>query len=331
MLLRFTLALVLLGAAAWTRAQEEPVTAADLLEFIPDVVADYGRGEQLRGDEVRPLVAPQVQAMLANGVTPTPEQVRAWTVALIDGMINQRLALQEAERHGVTVDVEAGRRLVADQQERLGRKAFERALRLQGVTAEQQALHLAENEAVSRWLESGAPTDDRITEATAREYYQEHPDEFRRPTVYHVAHLLIAVPEAATAEQVTAARQRADGARTALLRGESFAALAKSLSDCPSKADGGDLGPLPAGRLPPAFETAALALEPGQIGGPVRSPLGWHLIRGGPVTPGSPVPFAAVREELLARLRRTARENARQTLIRDLRERARVTIYVRAP
>ena len=117
MLPRFTFALTLalLGAAAWTRAQEEPVTAADLLEFIPDVVADYGRGEQLRGDEVRPLVAPQVQAMLANGITPTPDQVRAWTVALIDGMINQRLALQEAERHGVTVDVEAGRRLVADQ------------------------------------------------------------------------------------------------------------------------------------------------------------------------------------------------------------------------
>jgi len=315
--------------AAW--GQGESVTAADLLEFIPEVVADYGQGEQIRGEEVKPLIAPQVQAMLANGAKPTPEQVRAWTASLVDGMINQRLVLREAARQGVTPDLEAGRRLVASQQERLGDKAFERVLRLQGVSADQLARHLAENEAVNRWLESIGPAPESITEAAARTYYQQHPEEFRRPAVYHVWHLLVAVPEDAAAEAVAAARQRADGLRALAARGESFAALAAAHSDCPSKLDGGDLGPLPAGRLPPAFESAALALMPGQISDPVRSPQGWHLIRGGIVIPGAEVPFASVCEDIVAALQRTAIEEARHNLIRRLREQAHVSVYVSAP
>ena len=94
---------------------------------------------------------------------------------------------------------------------------------------------------------------------------------------------------------------------------------------------GGDLGPLPQGRLPPAFESVALSLEADQISDPVRTPSGWHLLRGGSVVPGGRRPFAEVREALLTELREARRETLRGDLIRRLREQAQVSIYVTAP
>lgn len=313
------------------RLQGADVTAADLLDFIPAVVADYGNGEQLSATDVVPLIAPQVQAMLANGITPTPEQVHAWTVNLVDGMINQRLVLREALRAGATLDLEAGKTLVDEQRQLLGRKGFERSLRLQGVTAEQLALHLAENATVDRWLASSATPEDTVTEQDALAFYQEHPDTFRRPAIYHVSHLLIGLREDAPDAEVAKAREQVVSRRTEVAQGTAFAVLATRHSDCPSKVDGGDLGPLPQGRLPAPFESVALSLGPGQISEPVRTPSGWHLIRGGSMVPGGLLPFAAVRETLLAERQNARREARRTDLIRRLRDEAHVSIYVTAP
>jgi parvulin-like peptidyl-prolyl isomerase len=329
--LSICLPLLLLALAAPARGQGEGLTAADLLDFVPAVVADYGNGEQLRRDEVIPLIAPQVQAMLANGIKPTPEQVRTWTVGLVDSMINQRLILRAALRAGATLDIEAGQRLVEDQRKRLGRKGFERSLRLQGVSAEQLAKHLAENAAVDRWLASLEPAGDSVTDQAAQAFFDAHPDQFRRPATYHVAHLLVGVRDDAPDAEVAKARNQVASLRTDLASGSAFATLAARHSDCPSKANGGDLGPLPQGRLPPAFETVALGLEAGQISNPVRTPSGWHLLRGGPVVPGGKLAFAEVREAILAELRDTRRETLRGDLIRRLREEAHLSVYVSAP
>lgn len=330
-LLSICLAVVLLALTASAHGQTEEPTAADLLDFIPAVVADYGNGEQLRGAEVTPLIAPQVQAMLANGARPTAAQVRTWTVNLVDSMINQRLILREALRAGVTLDLEAGQRLVDDQRQRLGRKGFERSLRLQGVSADELAQHLAENAAVDRWLASIPPPENRVTDQAAQAFYDGHRDQFRRPATYHVGHLLVGIREDASADEVAQARTQVANLRAEIASGTAFAALAARHSDCPSKANGGDLGPLPEGRLPPAFESVALSLEAGQISEPVRTPNGWHLIRGGPIVPGGRLAFPEVRQTILDGLRDAQRETARGDLIRRLREEAHLTIYVTAP
>jgi parvulin-like peptidyl-prolyl isomerase len=325
------LVLLLLSLAPAARAQTDGLTAADLLDFIPPVVADYGNGEQLSATDVVPLLAPQVQAMLANGLKPTPEQVRTWAVSLVDSLINQRLVLREALLAGATLDLEAGQRLVDEQRKLLGRKGFERSIRLQGVTAEQLARHLAENVAVDRWLADSTAAEEGVTDPAAQAFYDTHPDAFRHPAVYHVSHLLCALREDAPDDEVAKARDQVAGWRAEIAQGVAFASLAARYSDCPSKTNGGDLGPLPQGRLPPSFESLALSLEGGQISDPVRTPSGWHLLRGGSVVPGNLLPFANVREAILTELRDTRREARRGELIRRLREEAHVSIYVTAP
>ena len=62
--------------------------------------------------------------------------------------------------------------------------------------------------------------------------------------------------------------------------GRSFANLARQYSDDPQTRDnGGELGWFQQGQAVPEYEDAALALKPGQISAPVRSPYGLHIIR----------------------------------------------------
>ncbi|MBN2494938.1 MAG: peptidyl-prolyl cis-trans isomerase [Deltaproteobacteria bacterium] len=61
--------------------------------------------------------------------------------------------------------------------------------------------------------------------------------------------------------------------------GGDFAALARQHSDCPSGAQGGDLGAFGRGQMVAAFEQTAFALEPGQVSGVIETPFGYHLIK----------------------------------------------------
>ena len=66
---------------------------------------------------------------------------------------------------------------------------------------------------------------------------------------------------------------------TELQAGGDFADKARRHSDCPSKANGGDLGKFGKGTMALEFEKAAFALEVGQTSGVVKTKFGYHLIR----------------------------------------------------
>ena len=92
-----------------------------------------------------------------------------------------------------------------------------------------------------------------------------------------------------------------------LAAGESFEALADELTIDPSgKGRGGDLGFFGRGRMVPAFETAAFALEPGAVSAPVQSQFGYHVIKLEERRDIAPPPLSVVAPQIREMLGRQA-------------------------
>lgn len=61
--------------------------------------------------------------------------------------------------------------------------------------------------------------------------------------------------------------------------GESFEKVAEDFSNCPSGKQGGNLGEFGKGMMVAPFESAAYALEVGEVSGPVKTQFGYHIIK----------------------------------------------------
>jgi peptidyl-prolyl cis-trans isomerase SurA len=96
----------------------------------------------------------------------------------------------------------------------------------------------------------------------------------------NVAHILIAVPEKASAMQIQALRNKALDVQGRAAQGGNFAQLAKENSDDTKTRDqGGAFGKRPISRLPDLFVNATQELKVGQVSQIVRSNAGFHIIK----------------------------------------------------
>jgi len=95
---------------------------------------------------------------------------------------------------------------------------------------------------------------------------------------YKLSHILVAIPEGATNEQIAAKQKKAETAARALLGGAKFAEVVTRYSEAPDALAGGDLGWRAAGRLPPSFLEALEQIKPGQATPIMRSPAGFHIL-----------------------------------------------------
>lgn len=89
-----------------------------------------------------------------------------------------------------------------------------------------------------------------------------------------------------------------------LAEGADFAELAAENSIGPSGPNGGQLGWFTAGMMVPEFETAAFALEVGEVSPPVQTQFGWHVLVLNDSREQQPPALEAVRAELIEGLRR---------------------------
>jgi parvulin-like peptidyl-prolyl isomerase len=64
-----------------------------------------------------------------------------------------------------------------------------------------------------------------------------------------------------------------------LKKGEKFGNVARAISRCPSAKHGGDLGTFTRGKMVKEFETAAFALQKGEVSGVVKTKFGCHIIK----------------------------------------------------
>lgn len=95
----------------------------------------------------------------------------------------------------------------------------------------------------------------------------------------HLAHIIIPVPQGASAEDIAKARQQADKVTQAVATGMDFSAAAMRWSQAPDALDGGDLGWVSLGSLPQQFADLVASLKPGQVTPPLRDPAGYQIFK----------------------------------------------------
>ncbi|GAA5109374.1 peptidylprolyl isomerase SurA [Orbus sasakiae] len=95
----------------------------------------------------------------------------------------------------------------------------------------------------------------------------------------NISHILISIPENPTKKQLDDATAKAKDVITRLQKGESFAKLAASYSNDDNALKGGSMGWHKLNELPSIFEERLVRAQKGDIIGPLRSGVGYHILK----------------------------------------------------
>ena len=306
-------ALALLACAGPAR----PVAAAvEPIERIVAVVND----DVVLESELRNRLRTVVAQLRERATRLPPEPVLRRQV--LERLILERLQLQLAERLGIRVDDETLNRAIRDIARRNGMdlETFRAALERDGFSFERFREDIRNEMIIARLQRQQVASRVTVSDREVEEFLASAQAQARR--AYHVAHILIAVPEAASPEQIAAARREAEAVAARARAGEDFAALAAAHSDGQKALEGGDLGWRRADELPSVFADVVPRLKPGEVSEVIRSPSGFHIVKLLEVRGDEPHVVEQVRlRQILLRPGELLSEDEARLRLEQLRER----------
>ncbi|MGH8300318.1 MAG: peptidylprolyl isomerase [Steroidobacteraceae bacterium] len=250
-------------------------TQGALLDRIAAVVND---GVVLES-EVDAQMKEVTTRLQAQNMAPPPESVLRKQV--LDRLILQRIELQQANRDGITISDDQLNSALADVAKR-NNIAFSD---LPTVLSQQGIDYASYREQMRQQLTIGLLRQRDVLQrivVTPREIDQFLAKQTTQPATneeYNVSHILIGVPPNATPAQIAQAQQRADDVYRRAGKGEDFGKLAVAYSNSEDALEGGSLGWRQGSELPTFLTGLILGLKPGEVGAPLRTPTGFHIVK----------------------------------------------------
>jgi peptidyl-prolyl cis-trans isomerase SurA len=259
-------------ALAQTR---ELSTQGTLLDRIAAVVND-GVVLESEVDQRMKAVSAQLQA---QNLTPPPEGVLRSQV--LHNLILQRLELQQADHDGITVSDDTLNSALQDvaQRNKIPFQDLPTALAQHGISYQAYRQEMRQQLTIGLLRQRDVLQQIVVTPREIDQFLARQSHEPSARDEYKVAHILIAVPPNATPAELTQAQQRADHVDELAKKGANFAQLAVSYSNSEDALKGGALGWRRGTELPTFLTNLVLSLKPGEVGGPVRTPTGFHIVK----------------------------------------------------
>ncbi|GAB4117906.1 MAG: peptidylprolyl isomerase [Sideroxydans sp.] len=201
---------------------------------------------------------------------------------VLERMILEKLQVQFAKESGVRVDdgqLETALQRIAQQNGFDTAEKFRAKLEKEGVDfarfreeirGEILSVRLREREVDSKLF---------ISDSDIEAYLDTQARQGNKGEQLQLAHILIVVPEQATAENLRGLQRRAEEALQKLRAGAPFAQIAAGYSDAKDALQGGLIGWRPSNELPGLFADALANLRPGQLSEILRSPSGFHILK----------------------------------------------------
>ncbi|MFV2072262.1 MAG: peptidylprolyl isomerase [Thermoanaerobaculales bacterium] len=256
----------------------------------------------------------------------TPERRRTLEIEQIQELIRRELNLFGAFERGMELPQDEAEAQRSEIEKRLGKEAYEAALKGAGMTAADHARALAETLLAERAYQRFVVAPSTVDEDEVRKAFTAAPERWRMPESAHVLHILLKVAPDADAAMVVAAKERADELLQRIRDGEDFGAVAANHSEDMYRVKGGDLGWIHRNRLLGPLETAVWSAEIGEVVGPVRSDEGFHIAQVVERRPARQMEFAEVAPMLLEEMTKQRLEATEAAWFAGLRERHPVVI-----
>lgn len=273
------------AAPSSNRALSSP-TQPEAVTLVPGVrAADFivavVNSEPITNQQVSAEVTRLSRQLAAQGKPVTEPRVLARQV--LDQLINERAQLQLAREQGIKIDeplIDQAELQIASQN-RMSVEQLRAQIVRDGMDPNRFRDQLKDQLTLTRLREREVEPRVRVSDAEVDQYIKEQEALSSDPSqqVLHLAHLLVAVPEGASEQQVVVLQEKARRALQRVRSGEDFAVVASEMSDAPDRTSGGDLGLRRADRYPPLFLEATQALAPGGTTGLIRSGAGFHIVK----------------------------------------------------
>ncbi len=144
---------------------------------------------------------------------------------------------------------------------------------------------------ISLLLEKEIEDKAKVTDADVKKYYDTHKAELTQNGQVKASHILVK------------SEDEANKILDQIKKGGDFAKLAKEKSiDKGSAVNGGDLGFFSKGQMVPEFDSAVSKLKVGEVGGPVKTRFGYHIIKVTGRKEGQTVEFDKIKDLLSQRV-----------------------------
>jgi len=238
--------------------------------------------------EQRQIAVLRTRPELAN-VTPESLELKKAisevTPQLILDAVDELLLIQRGRELGLTLGDEQFASILENikKSNNLEDSAqFEAALKQEGLTMADLRRSLERQMLASEAQRRDVVEKISVTEAEAQAYYEENKKTFTTPSELTLREIFIEVPVSEKGVNVAeddAARAKAEEVRKRLLAGEPFPRLAAEVSDAPSKANGGLIGPISRDELATALQTQLDSMKIGDVTSVIRTTRGYQLLR----------------------------------------------------
>lgn len=199
---------------------------------------------------------------------------------VLEKMVIEKLQRQVAEKSGVSLSDEMLNNAAADiaRRNNMTLTQFREELGKQSITY-QSFLDNLRNEIIINQLR-GREIGNRV-KVTDREveHFLETEGSASADVEYHLGHILVAIPEGASAGVIQKASSKAGAIVKSLREGEDFSQTAMAQSDSGDALTGGDLGWRSIDTIPTLFVEEVGKMDLGTISDPIRSPSGFHIIK----------------------------------------------------
>ena len=278
----------LLCVAAMAGAQAQGLKpAAQIQRTAPsaptrtvDYIVALVNSEPITNFEVRQRVLRLEQQTAVQGSKALPPRDEL-AKAVLEQLVVERALIQQAGEQGMKIDeaslAQAEQTIAAQNQ--LGVEEFRRRVIAEGLDPNKVRSDLRNQLLLERLRDREVNARVKVSESDIDAFIRERRAANADAQELNLGHVLIAVPENASAAQVRELQARAQDVAARLRSGGDLAVLAREFSQGSEATRGGAMGLRPASRLPELFVNATRSLPQGGVAGPLRSPAGFHVLQ----------------------------------------------------